>query len=147
MKAAKHFIRLMNEGGRTMFMIPGAMQFTDWSLLLLRLVLALVFGASGFSHLKSPGERAASIGASVPFTIFLGTAEVSGALGVAAGVLTQWAAIGLILIMFGAMYKKIVVWKTGFWGEKSMGWHYEVLLVTMLLVVVTTGGGGIELMR
>jgi putative oxidoreductase len=128
-----------------MFTIPGATEYTDWSLLLLRLVVALVFGTSGFGHLKSPRERAASIGMPVPFTIFLGVAELAGALGLAAGVLTQWAALGLILIMLGAMYKKIVEWKTGFWGEKSMGWHYEVLFIAMLLVIFTTGGGRIAL--
>jgi putative oxidoreductase len=130
-----------------MFTIPGASQFTDWSLLLLRLVVALVFGTSGFSHLKSPRQRAESIGMNVPFTVFLGAAELAGALGLAAGVLTQWAALGLIFVMFGAMYKKIVEWKTGFWGEKSMGWHYEVLMIAMLLVIVTTGGGRIALMQ
>jgi putative oxidoreductase len=124
-----------------MFGIPGAMAYADWSLLFLRLIVALVFGTSGFNHMKNPKERAASIGMSVPFTIFLGTAEVAGALGVAAGVLAQWAALGLILIMFGAAYTKAVKWKTGFWGEKSSGWNYEVLLIAMNLVIVTMGAG------
>jgi putative oxidoreductase len=124
-----------------MFTIPGAMQFTDWSLLLLRVVVALVFGTSGFNHLKSPKERAASISMSVPLTIFIGAAELAGAMALAAGVLAQWAALGLIVIMLGAIYKKIVEWKTGFWGEKSMGWHYDLLFIAMLLVIFTTGGG------
>ena len=130
-----------------MFAIPAAMQFTDWSLLLLRIVVALVFGTSGFNHLKSPRERAASIGMSVPLTIFIGAAELSGAIALVVGVLTQRAALGLIAIMLGAMYKKMFEWKTGFWGEKSMGWHYEILFIAMLLVIVTTGGGRIALMR
>jgi len=124
-----------------MFTIPGAIAYADWSLLLLRLVVALVFGTSGFSHLKQPKERAASIGMSVPVIVVLGAAEVAGAIGVATGFMAQWAAIGLILLMLGAIYKKIAEWKTGFWGEKSMGWHYEVLLIAMLLVILTTGGG------
>ena len=124
-----------------MFTIPGAMAYADWSLLLLRLVLALVFGTSGFNHLRHPKERAASIGMSVPFTVFLGAAECAGAMGLAVGIMAQWAALGLILLMLGAIYKKIVEWKTGFWGEKSMGWHYEVLLITMNLVIVTMGPG------
>jgi putative oxidoreductase len=124
-----------------MFTIPGAMAYADWSLLLLRLVLALVFGTSGFNHLRHPKERAASIGMSVPFTVFLGAAECAGAVALAVGIMAQWAALGLILLMLGAIYKKIVEWKTGFWGEKSMGWHYEVLLITMNLVIVTMGPG------
>jgi putative oxidoreductase len=129
-----------------MFSIPGAMLYNDWSLFLLRIVVALVFGASGFGHLKSPRERAASIEMSVGFTVFLGAAELAGAIALAVGILTQWAALGLILLMFGAVYKKIAKWKTGFWGEKSMGWHYELLFIAMNLVILTTGGGRIALM-
>jgi len=47
--------------------------------------------------------------------------------------------------MLGAIQKKAMVWKTGFWGEKSMGWHYEVLLITMNLVIVTMGPGKFSL--
>ena len=121
--------------------IPGAGAYADWSLLLLRLVVALVFGTSGFSHLRKPKERAESIGMSVPFTVFLGAAELAGAIALAAGVLAQWAALGLSAVMLGAIYKKAAKWKTGFWGEKSMGWHYEVLMIAMLLVIVTMGAG------
>ena len=34
--------------------ISGVAAYTDWSLLFLRVVVALVFGSSGFNHLKSP---------------------------------------------------------------------------------------------
>lgn len=128
-------------------MLLEAMHYTDWSLLLLRVVVALVFGTSGFSHLKSPKERAASIGMSVPFTVFLGAAELAGAIALVAGILTQWAALGLIAVMLGAIYKKIVEWKTGFWGEKASGWHYEVLFIAMLLVIFTTGGGAFSVLK
>ena len=127
--------------------IPLAAQFNDWSLFLLRILVALVFGTSGYSHLKSPAERAQSIGMPVPVTILLGAAELAGAIALAVGFLTQWAALGLILIMFGAIYKKIAEWHTGFWGEKSMGWHYDLLFVAMNLVILTTGGGHIGIMR
>jgi hypothetical protein len=60
--------------------------------------------------------------------------EVLGSLGVIAGVLTQWAALGLILIGLGAIQKKIFVWRSGFWGEKTYGWHYDLMLVSMNLV-------------
>ena len=130
-----------------MFQFPVASQFNDWSLLLLRIVVALVFGASGYNHLKSPVERAQSIGMPVPVTIFLGAAEFLGAIAIAIGFLTQFAALGLILIMFGAIYKKIAEWHTGFWGEKSMGWHYDLLFVVMNLVILTTGGGRFGVMK
>ena len=129
-----------------MFSIPGAAAFADWSLLFVRIMLALVFGSSGWGHLRQPQERAKSIGMSVPFTVFLGAAELAGAIGLAVGILADWAALGLILLMLGAIYKKIAKWKTGFWGEKSMGWHYDLMFVAMNAVILCTGGGPIALM-
>jgi putative oxidoreductase len=128
-------------------MFPQLSHFTDLGILLLRLMVALVFGASGYSHVKDPAERSKSIGMSRGFTIFLGIAEVAGALGIAAGVLTQLAAFGLILIMLGAIQKKIFVWHIGFWGEKSDGWHYDLMLILMNLVIAFTNGGAYVLLR
>ena len=122
-------------------MFPELTQFADLSLLLLRLMVAAVFVMSGWSHVKDPKERAKSIGMSPSFTMFLGVAEIAGGLGVGFGVLTQLAAIGLILIMLGAIQKKIFVWHTGFWGEKASGWHYDLMLVLMNLVIACTDGG------
>jgi putative oxidoreductase len=129
-----------------MLTIPVALVYADWSLFLLRVMVAVVFGSSGFSHLKSPRQRAESLGMSVGFTAFLGAAELAGSIALVAGFLTQWAALGLIMIMFGAIYMKAVKWKTGFWGEKSSGWHYDLLFVAMNLVILCTGGGRIALM-
>jgi len=110
--------------------------------LLLRLMVGSVFAASGWGHLKDPEGRSKSIGASKGFTAFLGAAELAGALGVIFGVFTQLAAAGLILLMLGAIQKKIFVWKTGFWGKHGTdGWHYDLMLVVMNLVIVFTGGG------
>lgn len=122
-------------------MFPQFAQFTDLSLLLLRLMVAAVFVTSGWSHVKDPKGRAKSIEMSPAFTVFLGSAEIAGGLGVAFGVLRQLAAIGLILLMLGAIQKKIFVWHTGFWGEKSSGWHYDLMLVLMNVVIICTNGG------
>src|SRR5579864_5087103 len=110
-------------------MFPALARFTDLGLLLLRLMVGLVFVTSGYSHLKDPEARSKSIGMPKGFTVFLGIAELAGGVGVAAGVLTQLAALGLILIMLGAIWKKISVWHTGFWGEKSDGWHYDLMII------------------
>ena len=116
-------------------------QFTDLSLLLLRLMVGAVFMTSGWSHVRDQKERAKSIGMSPSFTAFLGVAEIAGGLGVVFCVLTQPAASGLILIMMGAIYKKIFVWHTGFWGDKASGWHYDLMLVLMNVVIACTDGG------
>jgi putative oxidoreductase len=122
-------------------MFPQLAGFTDHGLLLMRLLVGLVFAYSGWNHLRDPETRSKSLGMSKGFTIFLGAAEVLGSLGVAFGVLTQLAAGGLILLMLGAIQKKIFVWKTGFWGKNNDGWHYDLMLVVMNLVILFTDGG------
>ena len=128
-------------------MFPSLARFTDLGILLLRLMVGLVFATSGYNHLKDPEARAKSIELPKSFTIFLGIAEVAGALGVAAGVLTQLAAFGLILIMLGAIQKKIFAWHTGFWGEKTYGWHYEIMFILMNLVIAFSNGGAYVLQK
>lgn len=115
--------------------------FTDFALVFLRLMVGLVFIDSGYDDLKSPDARSKSIGLSKAFTVFLGAAELLGGAAVIVGFLTQLASIGLILIMLGALQKKLLVWKTGFWGKDGLGWNYELILASMLLVILCTNGG------
>ena len=129
---------------RTPMPLPQLARFTDLSLLLLRLMVAFIFATSGWNHLKDPVGRSKSIGMSKGFTIFLGIVEICGGLGLAFGVLAQPAAIGLILIMLGAIQKKIFVWHLDFWA--SNGWNYEVMMIVMNLVIATTGGGRYSLL-
>ncbi len=120
---------------------PQLLPFSDAALLCLRLVVAVVFFESGRRHAADPVGRAASLGLSAGFTRFLGWGEMAAAIGVGLGVLAQVAAAGLILIMLGAIQKKVFVWHTGFWGEKTYGWHYDLTYLVACLVILTTGGG------
>jgi putative oxidoreductase len=123
-------------------MFPQLAGFQDAAFLIVRLMVGSVFAASGWSHLKDPEGRSKSIGMSKGFTVLLGAAELAGALGVVFGVLTQLAAVGLILLMLGAIQKKMFVWKTGFWGKHGTdGWHYDLMLVVMNLAIIVTNGG------
>ena len=110
-------------------------------------MVGLVFITSGYSLLKGPEARSKSIEMSKGFTIFLGIAEVDGGLGVAFGVFTQLAAFGLIVLMPGAIQKKIFSWHTGFWGEKPYGWHYDLMFIVMSLVIAFTDGGRYVLLK
>ena len=121
--------------------LPSLLALGDLSLFALRLVVATVFGASGYAHMKDPVGRAKSVELSPKATFALGTAEVLGSLGLVSGVLVQLAALGLILVGLGAIQKKVFAWKTGFWGEKASGWHYDLMLLSMNLVIVATAGG------
>ena len=81
------------------------------------------------------------MGLSLGLTVFLGVAELLGGIAIATGFLTQLAAIGLSFIMLGAILMKAIKWKTGFWGEKASGWHYDLLFIVMNLVILCTNGG------
>ncbi len=122
-------------------MFPQLLHLSDLGLLLLRLMVGVIFASSGWNHLKDPAARSKSIGMSKGFTVFLGAAELAGGLGVTFGVLTQLAAAGLILVMLGAIQKKIFVWHTGFWGKNNQGWNYDLTMVVMNLVIIFTNGG------
>jgi putative oxidoreductase len=122
--------------------LPRLLPYADVAVLLMRLLVGTVFVTSGWSHMKDPVARGKSIGMSPGFTRFLGVAELAGGLGVAIGVLPQLAALGLILLMLGAIQKKIFLWHTGFWGKHGTdGWHYDLMLAMMCLVIATTAGG------
>lgn len=128
--------------------LPILARFTDVALLVLRAMVGLVFFTSGWKHVSDPEARSKSIGMSKGFTLFLGVLECGGALGVLTGVLTQIAALGLILVMLGAIQKKIFTWHTGFWGPHGTdGWSYDLTMVAMNLVIATTGGGRLVLER
>lgn len=120
---------------------------TDYGLLLLRLMAGIIFAGSGYADLRDPDARSKSIGQSKGFTIVLAVAELAGGIAVIVGVLQQVAAIGLMLVMLGALQKKIFVWRTGFWGKDGYGWYYEITLISMLLVILFTDGGRFVVMR
>ena len=122
-------------------LFPQLLQLSDVALLCLRLVVAVVFFDSGRRHASDPVARGESIGLPPGVTRFLGLAQMAAAVGLALGVFVQVAALGLMLIMLGAIQKKMFVWHTGFWGEKTYGWHYDLLFFVANLVILTTAGG------
>jgi putative oxidoreductase len=126
-------------------LFPQVLPFSDEALLCLRLMVASVFFTSGLSHARDPVGRGASIGLSPGITRGLGIVEMAASLGVAFGVLTQIAALGLIGVSLGAIQKKVFEWHTGFWGDKTYGWHYDLLFLVASLVILTTGGGRLVL--
>jgi putative oxidoreductase len=114
---------------------------TDYGLLFLRIMVGLIFFDSGYNDIRNPQARADDLGLPKGFTIFLAIAELAGGAGLILGILQQLAAIGCILIMLGALQKKIFVWKTGFWGKDHPGWYYELTMMSMLFTVLFTDGG------
>lgn len=116
-------------------------QYTDFSLLLLRLIIAIVFITSGWDHASKPAVQGKDLGLPAMVTFSLGVWEIFGALSVLLGIYGQIGALMLIIIMFGAIYKRIFVWKMKFFQNTTDGWHYDVIFLIANLVVLTTGGG------
>ncbi len=110
-------------------------------------MVGAIYANSGYRDFKAPDARSKSLGMPKNFVVFLAVAEMAGGAGLILGVLQQFAAIGLILIMLGAIQKKIFVWKTGFWGADGFGWYYDTTLMSMLLVILFTDGGSFVLLR
>lgn len=125
---------------------PALAALTDLALLLLRLLLAALFGTSGWAHATRPAERGESIGMSPGVTRVLGIVELVGAASLALGIFAQVGAILLIGVMLGAIQKKAFVWETGFWGDEGQGWFYDLLYLVCCLVILTTGGGSLTVL-
>jgi len=117
----------------------------DPALLVLRIIVAIIFINSGWSHIKNPKKRAESIGLNARSTLILGLVEIVGAISVAFGIWIQIGAALLMLVMIGAIYKKIAAWQIGFYSDKSLGWHYDFLLLCANFVFLTGNGGHLVL--
>ena len=50
-----------------------------------------------------------------------------------------------MLVMLGAIQKKVFAWHVGFWGEQTCGWHYDLTYLLTNLVILTTDGGRLAL--
>lgn len=122
-------------------MFPQLHQFTDVALVLLRVMVSIVFVNSGWSALRDPAGRSKDLELSPPVIVVLGGIEVLAGVGVLLGIFIQLCAAVLIAINLGAIQKKLFEWHTGFWGEASAGWSYDLLFVVMELVILTTAGG------
>lgn len=127
-------------------MILETSSFTDYSLLLLRIIVAIILFSSGKGHIHNPKDRAQSLGLSKEITIFLGIAEILGAISIVFGIFTQIGAVLIMGAMMGAIYKKIIKWKTGFYAKEGFGWHYDLLILLGTLVIFTTAGGAFVLL-
>ena len=113
----------------------------DLALLLLRLILAAVFGA--YSAAKWTGEmnRVAGLMMSVGIPLpdlaarFVAVVEAGGAILLLVGLWTRVAGLLLAIEMAVAIWR--VVWRQGFVG----GYAFELTLLTVALSLAIAGGG------
>ncbi len=76
---------------------------------------------------------------------FLSLAELAAAIALLFGFLTQLAALGLAIIMLGAIMMKIRVWHAKFGGNG--GWEFDFILLAASLALFFLGAGGLGIDR
>jgi putative oxidoreductase len=132
----------------------------DWSLLVLRLGLGLVFlphglqktlglfGGYGFSG--TYGFFTDQMGLPGLVAVLGILAESLGALGLIFGALTRLGALGIAANMVGAIF--LVHWQNGFfmnWSGKAggEGFEFHLLAITIAIVLLIRGGGAASIDR
>jgi len=109
--------------------------YGDWGLLILRLAIGIIF----VYHAKS--KVGGKMGG---FLQFIGFCELAGGLAMIAGFLTQLAALGIGIIMLGAIYKKINEWHIPFWAKDNTGWEYDFLILAACIALIFLGAGSMS---
>ena len=121
----------------------------DVALLLLRIGLASIFLTHGTHKQRLwKMQPSAQMPAGMLRTLrFLAIAEPAGALGVLFGFLTRYAAIGLALVMLGALRFLITKVHRKFTGENVAGWEFEYLVLLVAIALAILGAGRYALDR
>ena len=109
-------------------------------LLLVRVIVAISFFFSALGKARDLKKSAKQNGLPVGFMGFIMVAEFAGAAGMITGLLGQFAAIGLMLLMLGTMSLHIFKWHSKYWAE-SGGWEYDLMLFTLSGVIAVFGTG------
>lgn len=123
-----------------MFELVVSPVIADMLLLLVRAILVIAFAVSAKNKFANMKQFAKQNDVPLPVSYVVATAELLAALGMATGVLAQWAGLGLLLLMLGTMSLHIFKWHSPYWASKG-GWEYDLLLCTLAGVVVVFGTG------
>lgn len=125
-----------------MFNLSSLLNYSDWGIFFLRLVVAVIFIYHGWPKLKIRDKFwVLPAGGAV----VVGLIEVLSGAGLILGVATQAAALVLCFIMFGAITAKKFSWHVAFSSHSATGWELDLILLAANLVVLVTGGGIIGL--
>ena len=118
-------------------MFPGLKKYSDVAFLILRLVIGIIFLYHGWMKLSGliAGNDMNAI-----MTI-LAIAEPLGGIALILGVLTQLAALGLGIIMLGAIYMKQTAFGVGFVGPQGPGWEFDLMILAGCIVLICVGAG------
>ena len=111
--------------------------YQDVALIILRFVIGAIFVRHGMEKLKHAKGN----------FLALGFAEMAGAIGMFMGLFTQFAALGLAIVMCGAFYMKKFRWKTPFSSHTTTGYELDLMILAGLIMLILVGGGNFSLDR
>ena len=113
-------------------------------LLLIRSIVGVSFFFSALNKAKNPRKSAKRNGIPLPLLLFVMCAEFADALGLVSGILGQFAALGLMLLMLATMTLHVFVWKSKYWASEG-GWEYDLMLFSLCAVIAAFGVGSIAI--
>ena len=70
--------------------------------------------------------------------------EFTAGVGLILGLYTQFAALIVLGLMTGTIFKHIFQWKSPYWASEG-GWEYDLIWFIMATTILLTGGGKIAL--
>ena len=121
--------------------LPAFFFYSDWSLLAVRLILAIVLLRHGWSKIKDLRETAVNFsGMGFRPGFFWGTIaaflEFFGGLAIALGI---W--VPLVAFLFGAEMMVVIVWKLFKWKKPFSECEFELVLIGLCIALLTFGAG------
>ena len=124
-------------------------QFADLGLIALRIALGAIFWVHGiekWSVWKEQYSEKIPAG-KVRERKFLSIVEPLGAVAVLAGFLTQLAAVGLGIIMVGAIWLKAGIRREPFSDPKThkVGWEYNLIILAATVALFISGAGRLSM--
>jgi putative oxidoreductase len=124
-------------------------QLSDAGLLALRIALGAIFLAHGTQKWAMwKMQPSAQMPANMLTTIkFLSIVEPLGGLAVLVGFLTQFAAVGLGIVMIGAIGVKVRMMKEPFTAPGKTGWEFDFMILAGAIALLFFGAGSISLDR
>jgi putative oxidoreductase len=116
--------------------------YQNASLLILRIITAAIFYVAGYYKFPFWSDTPHGASGFMLFTVrLLSIAEPLGATAILIGFLTRWAAVGLIIILIGAIYVSQFVYGIGFVTPTSPGWNFPLAVLAGCLILATFGPG------
>lgn len=125
-------------------------KYHSHALFLLRLIIAAIFLSAAYAKFMfwSPLPEGMVMSATmVNLMKFLFVVEGIGAIALIVGFMTRWAALGLGIIMVGAIYMMQFTMGVGFMTPTGPGWAFPAMILGGCIVLVVFGAGKWKLWR